>query len=273
MLFVRRTAPEGSYFEDGDRAAGVFGVIATGFAVMLGFVIFLAFESYDTSRSRRRDRGAGRRAAVPDGAAPPGRRPRAAVGRARLLRAQRRPQRVAADAHRATARQPDQPWSVAMFKTMQTSSRSSVRAGGVRQVARPADRPPIGPHGPHPRRRGRDPGAALDRAVPLGRDHLRLHALLRRQRRAGARPGDDDGRGHGDDQRDAAPALVPRQPLSLRRRRPAADGDGAHARDPRPAGEDRRDHVGDLRRARGCRARAGRPRSSGGAAAARRAPR
>src|SRR6186713_893867 len=51
MLFVRRTAPEGSYFEDGDRAAGVFGVIATGFAVMLGFVIFLAFESYDTSRS------------------------------------------------------------------------------------------------------------------------------------------------------------------------------------------------------------------------------
>lgn len=51
MLFVRRTAPKGSYFADGDRAAGVFGVIATGFAVMLGFVIFLAFESYDTSRS------------------------------------------------------------------------------------------------------------------------------------------------------------------------------------------------------------------------------
>ena len=25
MLFVRRTAPEGSYFEDGDRASGVFG--------------------------------------------------------------------------------------------------------------------------------------------------------------------------------------------------------------------------------------------------------
>ena len=51
MLLVRRRAPAGSYFEDGDRAAGVFGVIATGFAVMLGFVIFLAFESYDTSRS------------------------------------------------------------------------------------------------------------------------------------------------------------------------------------------------------------------------------
>ena len=51
MLLVRRQAPAGSYFEDGDRAAGVFGVLATGFAVLLGFVVFLAFESYDTSRS------------------------------------------------------------------------------------------------------------------------------------------------------------------------------------------------------------------------------
>jgi len=51
MLLVRRRAPDGSYFEDGDRAAGVFGVLATGFAVLLGFVVFLAFESYDTSRS------------------------------------------------------------------------------------------------------------------------------------------------------------------------------------------------------------------------------
>ena len=51
MLLVRRTAPAGSYFEDGDRAAGVFGVISTGFAILLGFVVFLAFESYDTSRS------------------------------------------------------------------------------------------------------------------------------------------------------------------------------------------------------------------------------
>jgi hypothetical protein len=51
MLLVRRRAPEGSYFEDGDRAAGVFGVLATGFTVLLGFVVFLAFESFDTSRS------------------------------------------------------------------------------------------------------------------------------------------------------------------------------------------------------------------------------
>jgi hypothetical protein len=51
MLLVRRGAPEGSYFADGDRAAGVFGVLATGFAVLAGFVVFLAFEHYDTSRS------------------------------------------------------------------------------------------------------------------------------------------------------------------------------------------------------------------------------
>jgi hypothetical protein len=50
MLVVRRRAPEGSYFKDGDRASGVFGVLATGFSVLLGFIIFLAFTSYDQSR-------------------------------------------------------------------------------------------------------------------------------------------------------------------------------------------------------------------------------
>jgi hypothetical protein len=51
MLLVRSRAPEGSYFSDGDRASGVFGVLATGFSVLLGFIIFLAFTSYDESRS------------------------------------------------------------------------------------------------------------------------------------------------------------------------------------------------------------------------------
>jgi hypothetical protein len=50
LLLVRRRAPEGSYFADGDRAAGVFGVLATGFSVLLGFVIFLAFTSYDDTK-------------------------------------------------------------------------------------------------------------------------------------------------------------------------------------------------------------------------------
>ena len=51
MLFVRRGAPEGSYFTDGDRASGVFGVLASGFAILLGFIIFLAFTTYDQSRA------------------------------------------------------------------------------------------------------------------------------------------------------------------------------------------------------------------------------
>jgi hypothetical protein len=51
MLLVRRRAPEGSYFQDGDRAAGVFGVLATGYAVFAGFIIFLAFTTYDQSRN------------------------------------------------------------------------------------------------------------------------------------------------------------------------------------------------------------------------------
>ena len=51
MLFVRRRAPDGSYFNDGDRASGFFGVIATGFAVLLGLIVVLAFTSYDESRT------------------------------------------------------------------------------------------------------------------------------------------------------------------------------------------------------------------------------
>ena len=30
--------------------AGVFGVLATGFSVLLGFIVFLVFQSYDQSR-------------------------------------------------------------------------------------------------------------------------------------------------------------------------------------------------------------------------------
>jgi hypothetical protein len=51
FLLVRRRAPEGGHFSDGDRAAGVFGVLATGFSVLLGFVVFLAFTSYSNASS------------------------------------------------------------------------------------------------------------------------------------------------------------------------------------------------------------------------------
>src|SRR3954453_4705700 len=51
MLLVRRGAPEGSYFTDGDRASGVFGVLAGAFAIFAGFIIFIAFTTYDQSPS------------------------------------------------------------------------------------------------------------------------------------------------------------------------------------------------------------------------------
>jgi hypothetical protein len=51
MLLVRRRAPDGGYFNDGDRASGVFGVLATGFALLLGLIVFLAFTIYDESKS------------------------------------------------------------------------------------------------------------------------------------------------------------------------------------------------------------------------------
>ena len=51
MLLVRRRAPDGSYFNDGDCASGVFGVLATGFALLLGLIVFLAFTSYDDSKT------------------------------------------------------------------------------------------------------------------------------------------------------------------------------------------------------------------------------
>src|SRR3954453_20322517 len=47
---VRRRAPDGSYFADGDRAAGVFGVLAGGFAILAGFIVVLAFDRFEPAR-------------------------------------------------------------------------------------------------------------------------------------------------------------------------------------------------------------------------------
>lgn len=50
MLAVRRRAPEGGFFSDSDRASGVFGFLGAGFVILLGFVIFLSFGTYDNAR-------------------------------------------------------------------------------------------------------------------------------------------------------------------------------------------------------------------------------
>ena len=141
MLLVRRRAPAGSYFEDGDRAAGVFGVLATGFAVLLGFVVFLAFESFDTSRS--------------------GAETEAQVVREQFETAQLFPVAVRAGLmgelvcyartvvhgewpkmRAGTLGDTENPWTPAMFSITKTvEPRSAVRAGGLREMARPAFRP------------------------------------------------------------------------------------------------------------------------------------
>lgn len=52
LLYVVRRflAPPGGFYHDTEVAAGVFGVVGTGYAVLLGFVIFTAFGSYNSAR-------------------------------------------------------------------------------------------------------------------------------------------------------------------------------------------------------------------------------
>ena len=137
MLLVRRSAPEGSYFSDGDRASGVFGVLATGFAIFAGFVIFLAFTSYDQSRAGGEPRRSLLVQQFETAQFLPSRRSRTARGRARLLRAVRRVRGVAADGGRDRG-DAINPWGIALFRSLQTVSlETPERGGGVRKVARP----------------------------------------------------------------------------------------------------------------------------------------
>src|ERR1051325_7754131 len=51
MLVIRRTAPEGVYVMDADRASAVFSFLATALSILLAFVIFLALETYSGAKS------------------------------------------------------------------------------------------------------------------------------------------------------------------------------------------------------------------------------
>ncbi len=50
MAVVRRRSPEGGFFHDSQVAAGAFTVTGTIFAVMVGFVFLIAFQSYASAR-------------------------------------------------------------------------------------------------------------------------------------------------------------------------------------------------------------------------------
>ena len=162
-----------------------------------GFVVFLAFESYDTSRSRRRDRGADRRAAVRDRPVPARRRARrrcrtsSSATRATVVH-QEWPQM--ADGH---PRRRDQPVGRrdCSGRCKAIEPQLGLRAGGLRQVARPARRPREARARPHPRRRGRHPDAALDRAVPHRRRSSSSSCCSSPTAASGSgHPGDADGR-------------------------------------------------------------------------------
>jgi hypothetical protein len=52
MLFLRRHSPPGGRFADSDRASGVFGFLGAGFVILLGFVIFLSFGTYESAATQ-----------------------------------------------------------------------------------------------------------------------------------------------------------------------------------------------------------------------------
>ena len=178
MLAVRRRAPEGSYFTDGDRASGVFGVLATGFSVLLGFIIFLAFSSYDESRS--------------------GAESEATIVAQQVQTAQFLPDVSAEltgelmcyarsvvgpewDALQAgTLGDQINPWGAELF-LHDLCGRPGLgdRAVRLRPVDGPDRRPRAGAHLPHPRRRGHHPAPAVAGPVPDLRRCLRLRAVLR----------------------------------------------------------------------------------------------
>src|SRR3954470_18439543 len=55
MLALRRRAPSRGYFHDSQVAAGALAVTGTVYAVLVGFVFLLAFQSYETARSSSQD--------------------------------------------------------------------------------------------------------------------------------------------------------------------------------------------------------------------------
>ena len=204
MLLVRRTAPDGSYFHDGDRAAGVFGVLATGFAVLLGFVVFLAFTSYDAARAGAEAEAltVAQQVETAQFFATVGRR--RADWRAGVLRPVGGRGAVGADGVR-DARGTDQSLGGgAVPDAADGRTADADRAVRLRQVARPDVGSRGGAHRSDPRGGRRDPDAAVAGAVLQRRPDLRVHVVLRRQRGAGRRPGAAHRHGRGRDRGDAA---------------------------------------------------------------------
>ena len=183
MLLVRRNAPDGGYFNDGDRAAGVFGVLATGFSVLLGFIVFLAFETYDGARAGAEEEALTVAQQVQTAQFLPAEAAGELTGElicyARSVVHVEWPQMEAGTPGRA-----DQPLGGGDVPDPQDRAAGDGQRGGrLRQVARPDLGPGAGAHRPCPWRAS---GWSLRRCGSMlffsFGHHRRVHAVLRRQR-------------------------------------------------------------------------------------------
>jgi hypothetical protein len=55
MLLVRLRSPTGGWFRESERAAAVFAFLGAGYAILLGFVILIAFDGYSNARAKAED--------------------------------------------------------------------------------------------------------------------------------------------------------------------------------------------------------------------------
>ena len=194
LLLVRRRAPDGGFYNDGDRAAGVFGVLATGFAVLLGLVVVLAFTSYDESRAGAETEAITVAQQYEVANLLPQEQGRRLAGElvcyARSVVHDEWP-RMRAGTQTAEAN----PWGLQLYRTLRTVEprTAAEQAAYAKWLDQRLDRESARNDAPA-RGVGRDPGAAVARARRQRGDDRRLHAGLRRQRRARGGPGDVRGR-------------------------------------------------------------------------------
>ena len=199
MLLVRRRAPEGSFFSDGDRAVGRVRRARDGLLRPARVHHLPRLLQLRPVARGSRGGGAPARAAGRNRPVLPARPRRGADGRARLLRPVRRHRGVGCGWRRAP-RDEVSLWAVALFDTFheyepESASEQSAYDRWLDQTSYTRG----GARRSHPRGCRHHPEPALGRALLHLRRHLRLHALLRRQRRAGEDAGPPDGLGRGSD--------------------------------------------------------------------------
>ena len=129
--------------------------------------IFLAFTSYDQSRSGAEREALTLDAAVRDRPVPSGERAPPPDRRARLLRPLGRAARSGRGMEDGSGGDTINPWAVALFQSMkQANAEDGGGAVRLRQVVRPDDGSRGGAARPHPRRDGDHPDLALGGADP-----------------------------------------------------------------------------------------------------------